>query len=118
MWERFNMTGQQAMVQGRWADAERDFKTALVEAEAAGRLDRRLPITLTNLANCYRHQGRYAEAEPLYKRALQVKITQVGPVSYDLIPIMENYAKMLRASGREKEAGKLENRAHVIFASK
>ncbi|HEY9775417.1 MAG TPA: tetratricopeptide repeat protein [Planktothrix sp.] len=118
MWERFYVTGQNAMAAGRWADAERDFKNALVHAEALGQEDHRLPLTLNNLANCYRQQGRFEEAEPLYKRALTVKTSQVGPVSYDLIPILENYAKMLRGAGRDEEAEKMDYKALVIFSRK
>jgi tetratricopeptide (TPR) repeat protein len=118
MWERYNVGGQQAMTQGRWADAERDFKLALAEAEKGGAKDPHLPTSLNALANCYRQQGRFAEAEPLYKRALEVKTAQVGPFSSELIPIYENYAKMLRASGKEQEAGKLDRKAQAIFSKK
>ena len=32
-----------------------------------------IAVCLNNLANLYRDQGRYAEAEPLYKRALAIR---------------------------------------------
>jgi tetratricopeptide (TPR) repeat protein len=118
MWERYNVGGQQAMTQGKMADAENSFKMALQEAEGFGVNDARLPQTLNNLANCYRQQGKFKDAEPLYQRALEIKTKQVGPLSGDLIPVMDNYAKMLRASGREQEADKLDQKARAIFAKK
>jgi tetratricopeptide (TPR) repeat protein len=118
MWERYNLGGQQAANQGNWAEAERSFKMALQEAEGLGLKDPRLPLTLVNLANCFRQTGRFPDAEPLYKRALEVKTKQVGPLHNDLVPILENYSKMLRASGREKEADKMQRDAMAIFARK
>ena len=44
--------------------------------------------TLNNLANVYQAQRRYAEAEPLYRRALAIQEQALGPddpaVSYTL----------------------------------
>lgn len=116
MWERHNVAGQQAMSQGRMQDAEAQFKLALVEAEKFGTADPKVPQTLNNLANCLRQQGRYAEAEPHYKKAIELKGMQVGPLHRDMIPYFENYAKLLRAAGNEKEAEKMEYKAKAIFA--
>ena len=35
--------------------------------------------SLNNLAHLYRAQGRYADAEPLYKRALAIREKALGP---------------------------------------
>ena len=78
MWERYNVAGQQAMTTGRTFEAEGHFMLALAEAEKLGSTDARLPASLNNLANCYRQQGKYQEAEPLYERALAIKTRQVG----------------------------------------
>ena len=118
MWERYNLGGQQSMTQGKFSEAENQFRMALQEAEKLGLSDARLPTSLNNLANCLRQQGRYAEAQPLYTRALELKTRQVGPFSTDLVPIMENYAKMLRASGKTAEADKLDRKALAIFSAK
>ena len=37
------------------------------------------PQSLNNLAALYQAQGRYAEAEPLYKRALAIDEKALGP---------------------------------------
>ena len=47
---------------------------------------------LTGLANVYYAQGRYAEAEPLYQRALAISEKILGPEHPDVATNMENYA--------------------------
>jgi tetratricopeptide (TPR) repeat protein len=118
MWERYNLMGQNSMNQGKPADAEAHFKLAIAEAEKLDPKDPKLPASLNNLANCLRMQGKYAEAETHYKRALEVKQKAVGPLHSDLIGIYENYAKMLRAAGREAEANKMDAHARAIFMKK
>ncbi len=60
-------------------------------------------------------QGRYADAEPLYKQAIVVKDKAFGPLHKELIPVLDNYAKMLRAAGRTAEAEKMEQKAKILF---
>jgi tetratricopeptide (TPR) repeat protein len=118
MWERYNVAGQQAMGQGRHGEAENQFKLALTEAEKLGPMDGKVVTSLNNLANCLRQQGKLAEAEPLYQKALDLKKKIGGHFHQDLVMIMENYAKLLRAAGRESEAAKMENQAQAIFSKK
>ncbi len=118
MWDRYNVAGQQAMTQGKAAEAERHFQLAVTEAEKFGEKDGRLATSLNNLANCLRAQGRYEESEPVYKRAIQAKEKADGPFHEGLVSILENYAKMLRACNRSSEAEKHERRARGIFSMK
>jgi tetratricopeptide (TPR) repeat protein len=39
---------------------------------------------LNDLASLYQNQGRYTEAEPLYKRALAISEKALGPAVGDL----------------------------------
>ncbi len=57
----------------RWGGA------ALKEAEGFGPQDPRLATSLNNLAVVYDDLARYAEAEPLYKRALAIREKALGP---------------------------------------
>jgi tetratricopeptide (TPR) repeat protein len=118
MWERYNLAGQQAMSSGKSADAEAQFRMALQEAEKIGPQDPKVALSATNLANCLRQQGKLAEAESFYKKAIEVKEKAFGPLHHELIGVLENYAKMLRAAGREKEADKIDFKARAIFAKK
>ena len=115
MWERYNLMAQNAMMQGKPQEAEVQFRNAVQEAETFDAKDPRLPMSLNNPANCLRQQSKFAEAETLYKRALQVKQNAVGAFHQDLVSIYENYAKLLRASDRPKEAEKMDAHARAIF---
>ena len=78
-WESNNAAGVKAFQQGRYADAEKLFLAALEEAEGFGPDDPRLATSLNNLAGLYDNQGKYAEAEPLYKRSLAIDEKALGP---------------------------------------
>jgi tetratricopeptide (TPR) repeat protein len=116
MWERYNNMAQNAMAQGKHADAEGQFRLAVKEAESFDAKDPKLATSLNSLANCLRQQGKFPEAEECYKRALEVRQKAVGPLHKDLIGIYDNYAKLLRVTGREAEAKKMEQHAQAIFA--
>lgn len=68
VWRSHTFAGFRAQEQGDYVEAENQFAAALKTAEASGPLDR-VDTTLNNLAELYRAQGKYADAEPLYKRA-------------------------------------------------
>jgi tetratricopeptide (TPR) repeat protein len=118
MWERYNIAGQQALGRNSLPEAESHFRLALSEAEKLGPLDGKVATSLNSLANCLRQQMKYQEAEPLYIRALDIKKKTVGMRHTDLITIYENYAKLLRATGKEDQASKMEAQAHAIFSSR
>ncbi len=66
---------------------------------------------LTNLANIYREQGRYADAEPLYKRALQGFERVKGPEDPLTLGSLNNLALLYREQGRYADAEPLYKRA-------
>src|SRR5690349_10621169 len=70
--------GRDALRSAEFPQAESAFKRAVAEAEAEGRQDT-LAANLANLANVYQAQARYAEAEPLYRRALAISERVSGP---------------------------------------
>ena len=74
--------------------------------------------SLTNLALVYRAQRRYAEAEPLYKRSLAIIEKALGPEHRYVAWSLENYAVLLRATGRSDEAERMEARAKAIHAKR
>ncbi len=71
---------------------------------------------LNNLANLYQAQGHYAEAEPLYQRALAIREKALGPEHPDVATSLENYAALLRETARADEAERMEARAKAIRA--
>jgi tetratricopeptide (TPR) repeat protein len=71
-------------------------------------------ISLNNLAELYRAQGKYSEAEPLYKRALVIWEKVLGPDHPHIATVLENMAEFYREIDREEEAKRLEERVKRI----
>jgi len=78
-WKELDEAGGKALAEGRPIDAEKMWKSALQLAERFGPEDGRLTISLNNLAEFYESQNKYAEAEPLRKRALALMEKILGP---------------------------------------
>ncbi len=72
--------------------------------------------SLNNLAALYQAQGRYAEAKPLYKRALAIWEKALGLDHPRVALGLENYAALLRDTGRGDSATMMELRAKAIRA--
>ena len=68
----------------------------------------------TTWPSCIASQGRYAEAEPLYKRALAIREKALGPDHPDVGTALNNLAALYRAQGRYAEAEPLYKRALAI----
>ena len=66
-------------------------------AEAFGDQDPRFATSLNNLAELYRAQGLYGEAEPLYKRALSIVEKALGPAHADVGQSLNNLAGLYQA---------------------
>jgi tetratricopeptide (TPR) repeat protein len=68
---------------------------------------RDLIIALNNLALCYFRCNRFAEAEPVCKQTLDVLTQQPPENKTELQSAYNNYAKVLRKLGKDKEADEL-----------
>ena len=75
-----------------------------------------MATSLNRLAALYYSQGKYNEAEPLYRRALSIWEKALGPEHPDVATVLENYALLLRKTNREAQAEELEARARAIRA--
>jgi Tfp pilus assembly protein PilF len=62
------------------------------------------------------NQGKYAQAEPLYRRALVIDEKALGPEHPQVAAVLENYAALLHKLNRDAEADKMEARAQAIRA--
>jgi tetratricopeptide (TPR) repeat protein len=67
--------------------------------------------SLDNLALLYDAQGKYAEAEPLFKRALAIYEKALGKDHPHVVAASRNYAALLREMKHENEKTKFEARA-------
>jgi tetratricopeptide (TPR) repeat protein len=73
---------------------------------------------LKDLGMLYHIQGRYAEAEPFYKRALAIREKAFGPDHPNVAESLSLLAELYRAAKRETEAKELEARAARIRSIK
>lgn len=71
-WEAHASAGIRAHEEGQFADAEREFREALREAEAMAPHDWRLVVSLDNLGDTVRALHRTEEAEAFYLKAVVV----------------------------------------------
>ena len=76
----------------------------------------KLAQMLSNYATLLRDQGKYPEAEALYKRSLDVWAKAVYPENADDAETLTNYAQLLRKMNRPAEAEPLEARASAMLA--
>ncbi len=114
-WETHMAAGAKAYQQGNYPEAEKQFAAAVKEAEQFGPEDPRLTTTFNNLAVLYKAQGRYAEAEPLYKRSLAIREKALGPEHRKLALAFNNLATLYQAQGKYANAEPLYKRALAIW---
>ncbi len=91
----------------------------LAEARQIGALDGPWALpknSLNNLAELYRALGNYADAEPLYRRSVAIWEMALGPEHPHVAQGLDNYAALLRETGRADEAAEMEARARAIRA--
>jgi len=65
------------------------------------------PVQLRDRAVGLIGMGKYAEAEPLLARALDLRERQAGAEDLSLVPLIEELAALYRAQGRNPDAEKL-----------
>ena len=66
------------------------------------------------LANVYAQEKKYAEAAPLFEKALQLAEQNSGPDSVALVPYLDRYAYVLYYLGMHEQTDELRARAQAI----
>ncbi len=113
-WESGMAAGRQAMQQKNFVEAERIFTATLVQAESFGRKDPRVALTLTGLAQAHQAQKDYAQAEPLYLRALKIMQEVKGREDPSVAAILNNLGVLNRLHGQYPDAEPQLERALAI----
>ena len=104
-------------IQRKYAEAELLFQRVLMIRERAlGPMHPYVAQTLDGLAQMYTCQGLYVRAEPCFQRAIIIWEQNRGQGSSNSIMALEHYADLLRKTGRDVEAGVLEERTPAIRA--
>jgi len=113
-WKSHMNAGAAAYQRGDYNSAAASLTAALKEAESFGEADQRLAVTLNNLASLYETQGRYAEAERLYRRSLEIYEKALGPDHPSVGTLLNNLGELYRAQGRYAETEPLFRRSLAI----
>lgn len=92
-------------------ETERELLAELRESEEKGTSNLALATTLYNLAIMRRQQGAFAEAEQLYRRALEIREREEGPNHPDVATTLNNLAGLEAAQGHYEAAQPLLERA-------
>ncbi len=95
-------------------DSERGLLAELREEERKSVEDLGLASTLYRLAILRRQQGEFAEAERLYRRALEIREREQGPNHPDVAMVLNNLAALEATRGDYDAAQPLLERALAI----
>lgn len=77
-----------------------------------------MALSPDNLVGLYYAQGEYTDAELLFKCVLAIEEKALGPDHPEVAASLGNYAALLRKTGRDVEAAKLEARTEAIRAGR
>ena len=102
--------------QHRNTEAEFLLENAIPVLEKKGDTEERsLAVALTDLAEAYQWDGRYAKAEPLYERVLRILVQRPSAMNEDIQAGLQAYARMLRKMKRKPEARQLEQQIKTML---
>lgn len=105
----------------REASYERAMAACLaprMPAEGAGGGSPDVAGRIQHVADRYAEQGKYAEAERLYQRALTVREEFLGPEHPEVAATLDGYAALLRKLDRTRDAEAMEARAAAAIRAR
>ncbi|MCS6803644.1 MAG: tetratricopeptide repeat protein [Acidobacteriota bacterium] len=118
LWDVFTARARDAYEKKSYDEAALFYQEAMKAAEALGPDDPRLASTCNNLAEVFRIQKKYAEAEGLYRRALVIREKHLGKEHEDVALIINNLAVLYAEQGHHDVAELLYKRAIEIAEKK
>lgn len=115
LWQTYFKSGTKAYLQGQYEEAERLLWAAFKEAEEFGGLDLRMAESQAGLGRLYHTLGRHAEAEPLYRRALETWVNVLGSTHPKVAVGLGTLGQVYYAQGRYHQAEPLYRRSLKIL---
>src|SRR5262249_28278589 len=103
-WAEFRKLGAEAVQAGQLELAEDHWFSALQEAETFENGDRRLQITLEDLASLYWHRNKFAQAAAVCKRILKRSKDALGATHADTLTVCGNLAMIYHSGGMLEDA--------------
>jgi len=98
-WESHTRTGEYAFAIGDIDRAETEFRAALAIAQKLPPPDPRLEKTLGDLARLYEHEGRFAEALPMYQLQVAAAEYRLGGGTAELLAPLLGLSRAAMQSG-------------------
>jgi tetratricopeptide (TPR) repeat protein len=113
-----NDLGTLYLQERKYEDAEKVLTRALTIMRGERKLGPTHPFAATvmgNLARAYADQGKFAEAEPLYRKSIEIEEKTLGPEHPDVAVGLTNLALFYGTQGKFGEAEQLYRRAAAIY---
>jgi tetratricopeptide (TPR) repeat protein len=104
LWKSSQAAAEKAARNKEYDEAEKQYRAAIKAAEQAGPAEPQLATSLNNLAWLYVQQKRYADAEPLLKRALVIREKTLDADSEWIAQTLDHLGKLFHRSGRPTDA--------------
>jgi tetratricopeptide (TPR) repeat protein len=103
-WESINGKGLSAFHESNYAEAEQHFIKAVKLGKTFSSDDHRLNFSLNQLAEIYRIQSKFAEAEQVLKQLLESYKIKFGPSHINVALTLNNLAANSRTQGKFEDA--------------
>ncbi|HEY9715726.1 MAG TPA: tetratricopeptide repeat protein, partial [Chroococcales cyanobacterium] len=103
-WEKLQKDGTEDIDTGRYGDAERVLRLAVIKGGNFGEKDLRFAKSLGELGRLYTIRGRFAEAEPLLEEELYVKEQAMNAETGEIIPSMGSLVSFYLEHGTASKA--------------
>ncbi len=113
-WRDLHDAGSKALERGNFAEAERLFKDELAVSRSLPGRAVVMAASYDDLASLYFSTGRYAQAEPLIRRALAIREEAQGKEHPNVVSDLNSLAVLACAGGRLAEAESLHRRALAL----
>jgi hypothetical protein len=105
LWKQYKSAAAAASKQGNLTKATRILKEAFRESEEFGELDHELISLAHNLAEQHLAQGRFVEAESLYRLVLEVREKLLGQTHDDVVESLKRVAVVQIMAFRHEALG-------------
>ena len=115
LWWELNTRGMAGYQRGQFTEAEDLYLSALERAKSFGTDSIFFAGNLYSLATLYHAQGKYREAEPLYRRSLALKEKALGLEHPDVATSLNNLALLHISQSKYGEAEPLYQRSLAIL---
>jgi len=113
-WDSAISAATRSYAQGNYSEAELRYIDAEKAAESFGPFDHRLAITANNLGELYLREAKFAEAEPLFKRPLDIWEKGGNPSSLVVATTLNNLAALYTYLRRFEEAETIYRKSLVL----